>query len=71
MGRVFGHGEQGMGNRAWGMGKKLLMPNAQRPKRRGRLFLSTHGGMEFLAAFYEDIQQALIFEMQKGYRRHC
>ncbi|BAY34959.1 hypothetical protein NIES2107_68690 (plasmid) [Nostoc carneum NIES-2107] len=42
-----------MGNRAWGMGKNIPMPNAQSPmpQAAGRLSLSTHKGMEFPAAF--------------------
>ncbi|BAY93205.1 hypothetical protein IQ278_12655 [Tolypothrix sp. LEGE 11397] len=52
----------GMGNRAWGMAKKLPMPNAQcpmpnaqcpMPHAAGRLSLFTHKGMEFPAAFNE------------------
>ncbi|MEH1960911.1 MAG: hypothetical protein V7L05_13710 [Nostoc sp.] len=44
-----------MGNGAWGMGKKLPMPNAQcpMPQAAGRLSLSTHKGMKFPAAFNE------------------
>ncbi|MFN6515273.1 MAG: hypothetical protein RMY29_012360 [Nostoc sp. CreGUA01] len=44
-----------MANGAWGMAKKLPMPNAQcpMPQATGRLSLSTHEGMEFPIAFNE------------------
>jgi hypothetical protein len=48
----------GMGNRAWGRSYQCPMPEAA-----GLLSLSTHEGMEFLAAFNKSLLQHDCFDV--------